>query len=598
FIGILAGRAAEIYKFPKMIPLILTGLLITIIATITQIELELEAIQELTLLISEIALIIVLYNEGMHLDLRAFSSNFLPIFILALFGTFLTSILVGVTIITLHFVSISFLTALLIGAIVAPTDPAATFSILRGGGTRVKEHLETILGGESALNDALAILLVIIIIVPQLVLGTEGINFSPALLLLGLWSVTGGVLLGIIVGVLSIFFISLVKSKSEISFVSLLGMFLIFAVSTPLGTSSAIAALICGIIIRNPKLIKSNVIFDRIPIFNFWQDVTFLFEILAFVFIGVLIDLDILLSFLPQGVIISVIVLLSRVVVVFITTMPLELTQKSAEMLSNKERIFIGLAGFKGLTTAILATYAFVNLESLDPELAGVLLFSSLLVILFTGTFQGLILRPLAARTEAVEEMSELDELLVQKLALEVKLEKLVNDRSSNHIKASDFRKLSLPIKEELYIVEDRIRLLQTKVKSEKLFIQYQIELLEKTLETLEDSYDQGEIQYLAYNKVKRKYEQEIAELMPHLNGVSSSEVHQEVQANKLELAEVDVITAYDTLESLAKDPKIAKKIPELNQIQTLLKKAVKKITPRSKGNSNRTTRNNKATKE
>jgi NhaP-type Na+/H+ or K+/H+ antiporter len=119
FIGILAGRAAEIYKFPKMIPLILTGLFITMMATLTQIELELEAVQELTLLISEIALIIVLYNEGMHLDLRAFRSNFLPIFILALFGTFLTALLVGITIITLQFVSISFLTALLKGAFVA-----------------------------------------------------------------------------------------------------------------------------------------------------------------------------------------------------------------------------------------------------------------------------------------------------------------------------------------------------------------------------------------------------------------------------------------------------------------------------------------------
>ncbi|MHA1968276.1 MAG: cation:proton antiporter domain-containing protein [Candidatus Hodarchaeales archaeon] len=188
FVGILAGRAAEIYKFPKMIPLILTGLLITIMAALTHIELELEAIKELTLLISEIALIIVLYNEGMHLDLRSFRSNLLSILILALLGTFLTALFVGITIIALNYVSISFLAALLIGAIIAPTDLAVTFSILRGGGTRVKEHLETILGGESALNDALAILLVIIIIVPQLVLGREGLNFSPNLLILGLWS--------------------------------------------------------------------------------------------------------------------------------------------------------------------------------------------------------------------------------------------------------------------------------------------------------------------------------------------------------------------------------------------------------------------------
>ena len=40
------------------------------------------------------------------------------------------------------------------------------FAILRGGDTRVKEKFETILGGESALNDVFAILLVSVIFIP------------------------------------------------------------------------------------------------------------------------------------------------------------------------------------------------------------------------------------------------------------------------------------------------------------------------------------------------------------------------------------------------------------------------------------------------
>ena len=55
---------------------------------------------------------------------------------------------------------------LLVGAIFTPTDPSATFAILRGGDTRVKEKFETILGGESALNDVFAILLVSVIFIP------------------------------------------------------------------------------------------------------------------------------------------------------------------------------------------------------------------------------------------------------------------------------------------------------------------------------------------------------------------------------------------------------------------------------------------------
>lgn len=182
-------------------------------------------------------------------------------------------------------------------------------------------------------------------------------------------------------------------------------------------------------------------------------------------------------------------------------------------------------------------------------------------------------------------------------MVLEVKLEKLVNDRSSNHLKASDFRKLSLPIKEELYITDDRIRLLQAQEESEKTFIQYQIDLLNKALETLEDSYNQGEIHNLVYKKVKRKYQQEVAELMPHLNVFSSSDFHQETQTEKLELRDVDILTVHDSIELLAKDPKSAEKIPELRQIQAVFDKAVKKIASRSKRNPIRTTRKRKAEK-
>jgi cell volume regulation protein A len=225
FAGVLVGRAAEIYKFPKTIPLILSGLILAFLVAYTDFTLELEVIRDTTLLIAEMALIIVLFKEGMHTNISAIKKYFLPILLLAIFGTFLTAFLVGISIELFHFSSISFLVALLVGATIAPTDPAATFSILRGGGTRVKEQIETILGGESALNDVIAILLVVIIFVPQIVKGGGQLQFSYEIILLGIWAIIGGILIGILIGWGAVRFMHIVEKRSEVSFISLMQFF-------------------------------------------------------------------------------------------------------------------------------------------------------------------------------------------------------------------------------------------------------------------------------------------------------------------------------------------------------------------------------------
>ena len=77
--GIIAGRAAEMYKFPKTIPLILTGILIAIIGNLDSSPIDLNAIGDITLLVVELALIVVLFREGMHLNLRAIRKHWISI---------------------------------------------------------------------------------------------------------------------------------------------------------------------------------------------------------------------------------------------------------------------------------------------------------------------------------------------------------------------------------------------------------------------------------------------------------------------------------------------------------------------------------------
>ncbi|MFW9993861.1 MAG: cation:proton antiporter [Candidatus Odinarchaeota archaeon] len=578
FAGILAARAADIYKFPKMTPLILTGLLLTVIGFLINLEIEIQEIRDVTLLIAELALIIVLYKEGMHLDLSLLKRNILPISVLAILCTFLTAVLVGVEIALFHFVPINFIAALLVGSILAPTDPSATFSILRGRGTRIKERIEIILGGESALNDIIAIMLVFFVFVPRMIAGGGELQLSPDTIIQGLWASIGGLLLGAVVGGILVYIISLVKDKSEISFISLAGAFLIFAISEPLGVSSAMAALVCGVVLTNPEQFRIHVIFPRTHLYNFWDDVTFLFEIIAFIFIGFLLDVDEFPQFIVLGVLLSVVIIITRIMAVFITTFPFELGKSTATILSNKERLFIGLAGFKGLTTAILALFAYVNLEAVNQPLAQVVLYASLIVILITGTFQGLILTPLSKNTGVIEEISELDELRVKKLVLETELEKLLSDRSEKKINAINFRKLSLPLKEELYLVEERLQTLIAQESAQKEFLEYQLELYRMSLEVLEENRITGEISGLALDKMESKLKKEIANIEAGLAKLSDIMKMEETppSAEKIEL-----MIAEDTIKTLSKDPKLSQKHPELVQVQKVLRKVVNQLSYR-----------------
>lgn len=186
FGGIFAGKWAERHGLPKMIPMIIFGMILAILDSSTLVDFTNESTQEIGLVITELALVIILYNEGMHLNLNQLKKYFKIIIILAVFGTIITVLLVSLILTTITKIvldrEIVGLGLLLVAAIVAPTDPAATFSALKRSGLNVKKKFEVILGGESAFNDVIAILLVIILFLPQVADGNTSINLEIGVL--------------------------------------------------------------------------------------------------------------------------------------------------------------------------------------------------------------------------------------------------------------------------------------------------------------------------------------------------------------------------------------------------------------------------------
>src|SRR6187549_2370802 len=107
--------------------------------------------------IGVVALIVILFDGGMHIGWRRFRRAIVPISVLGVAGTFTTAVIVTVL---AHFVvGFSWTLAGIVGAALAPTDPAVMFSIL--GDKEIRGRSGTILEGEAGVNDPVGIALMI-----------------------------------------------------------------------------------------------------------------------------------------------------------------------------------------------------------------------------------------------------------------------------------------------------------------------------------------------------------------------------------------------------------------------------------------------------
>jgi cell volume regulation protein A len=107
--------------------------------------------------IATLALVVILFEGGSKIGLRRFRGAAAPILALGVVGTFATA---GLLMVAAHvLLDLSWTASSLIGAALAPTDPAVTFSVLAG--KEVEGRSGTILEGESGFNDPVGIALMI-----------------------------------------------------------------------------------------------------------------------------------------------------------------------------------------------------------------------------------------------------------------------------------------------------------------------------------------------------------------------------------------------------------------------------------------------------
>jgi cell volume regulation protein A len=323
-----------------------------------------------------VALIVILFDGGMDIGVTRFRESLWPIVSLGVVGTFLVAGLLAVLVHALF--GASWTTSLLIGAALAPTDPAVVFSVL--GGSEVSGRSDDILKGESGVNDPVGIALVIGLLDITTNSGSS-VSIAEDFAL----QMAVGLAVGLIGG------LALGRAMRDLTLpdsalhplLTLAAAGIVYGLASVLHGSGFLAVFVTGVLIADLRAPY------KAEIEHFHKALASLGEIVVFVALGLTIDLGSLdlRSVWLDG--LAVAVLLTFV------ARPLVVGALLARArLTRGEKVFIAWAGMRGAVPILLA--AFTLLEGVDHanRIYGIVF----VVVMFSVVVQGSLVPTVAGR--------------------------------------------------------------------------------------------------------------------------------------------------------------------------------------------------------
>jgi len=323
-----------------------------------------------------VALIVILFDGGMDIGVARFRESFWPIVSLGVLGTVLVAGLLAVLVHVLF--GPSWTTSLLIGAALAPTDPAVVFSVL--GGSEVSGRSDDILKGESGVNDPVGIALVIGLLDIATSNGS-GITIAEDFALqmaVGLAvGVLGGLALGRAMRDLTL------PDSALYPLLTLSAAGIVYGLASVLHGSGFLAVFVTGVLIADLRAPY------KAEIEHFHKALASLGEIVVFVALGLTIDLGSLdlRSVWLDG--LAVAVLLT-----FVARPAVVAALLARARLTRGEKVFIAWAGMRGAVPILLAAFALLEGVDHSNRIYGIVF----VVVMFSVVVQGSLVPTVAGR--------------------------------------------------------------------------------------------------------------------------------------------------------------------------------------------------------
>ena len=319
--------------------------------------------------LGSLALAIILFAGGMETSTRAFQVSGLSASLLASLGVLATALVLGG--IGYFALGLPLLGALLLGAVLAPTDAAATFLLVQQGGLKLSSRVQNTLMLESGLNDPVGIFMTIVL---TALIAVPGASLASGLADHGLFLVTQvgfGVAGGWLGGRLLAFTMNrLDMPTGTYPVLALTGALFIFSATALFDGSGFLAVYLAGIITRDRLTIPSE------RILNFSEGMQWLSQILLFLMLGLLVTPASLVGEISNSLIVAgILTFIARPVATFLSLGFLGY--------SWRELVFISWVGLRGAVPILLAIYPVISPGPVPQEFFNVVFIvvvSSLLI--------------------------------------------------------------------------------------------------------------------------------------------------------------------------------------------------------------------------
>ena len=329
----------------------------------------------------DVMLSFLLFAGALHTNLTHIKTQRYPIFLFTTFGVLVSTFLIGtIAFYLLNFMHlpISYLQALLFGALISPTDPIAVLGILKKAGA--PKNLETKIVGESLFNDGIGV--VIFLTLFQLAASPEADVSMSHIGFLFLEEVGGGILLGLGLGYLTYW---LLKSIDNYETEVMLTIAMVsggYLLASSLHFSGPLAMVVAGLFIGsdNKRTTSMSEVTERY-VDKFWELLDILLNAILFVLIG----LEVLIlsfegNFVLAGLILIPVALLCRYLAL---AGPIAILKKRLNFVPNTGLIMTwgGLRGGISIALALSLT------DEMNRELIVAITY---IIVVFSIIVQGL----------------------------------------------------------------------------------------------------------------------------------------------------------------------------------------------------------------
>jgi len=383
--GVLLSKTSSRFGVPSLLLFLVLGMLA---GSEGVLGIEFDDV-ELARSVGVVALAFILFSGGLSTRWREISPVLVPGIALATIGVLLSAVVLGW--LASLILELDLLEGMLLGGIIASTDAAAVFSILRSRGVRLNGRLRAMLELESGSNDPAAVFLTVGFISLLQADGTTPLGLAASFVV----QMSVGIVAGVLLAKGAVAVINRLRLEFDglypvATFAFVLAM---FEVVTWVGGSGFLAAYVAGVTMANSEFLHKR------SLLRFHDAIAWLMQIGMFVLLGLLVfPSELLPVAIPSLAVAALLMFIARPLASLITLAPFRRPAR--------EIGFVSWVGLRGAAPIILATFPVVANIPNAEKIFNVVFFVVLTSVLVQGTTIPMIARYLDVESGDADELA------------------------------------------------------------------------------------------------------------------------------------------------------------------------------------------------